>query len=308
MRRRTSVRKARLATARRIVLAGQQPREVLERELRIDGNDPVADLHDRVNALPAAEGVLHLEGTRRKRLGEELAQEELSEPASELRSPQDLLEGGDVLADLQDALRGPLDGAELLVDLRDGARRPLEPLADHAARRLEPASTSPPTSVSRRSTSAESWAIRWFSVRTALDARAGFAPECIEGSRNLPSEDVVSFGDPLLESAKSAAPRPRGLRERAEHRRSGSCPSRARHAIKRRERSMRNERPGVRSRRSGLTRGDSGSVRAGSASAASRPALVSSRSISTARRHAARAVDLPGRLRPCPSRKPGPAW
>ncbi len=97
-----------------VVLRLDHPLPVVERELRVD-RDEALHLHDRIDALAAAEAVLQLERLGREPVAEEVRQQELSEPAAGLRRPQRLLELAERLR-LLEHLRGRL------VDLRRGAR------------------------------------------------------------------------------------------------------------------------------------------------------------------------------------------
>ena len=74
-----------------VVAGAQHPLEVVEWELGVDRDDPV-DLDHRVDPLPAREPVLQRVGGRREPVGQELAEQKLSEPAAGLRRAQDLLQ------------------------------------------------------------------------------------------------------------------------------------------------------------------------------------------------------------------------
>ena len=98
-----------------LVLGVHEPLEVVEREFRVHRHELVhAD--DGVHALAAAEGVLERKRVRRQPVGKEIAEQELTEPPSRLRRPQDLLKLSQVLR-LLGQLRGrAANVAELLVD------------------------------------------------------------------------------------------------------------------------------------------------------------------------------------------------
>src|SRR5439155_16795843 len=130
-----------------LVTGLQEATEVLERELRIDRNEPVAQPHDRVHALAAPEGVLEGEVSRREDLGEEVTEEQLAEPAPELRSAQDVVEGGDIPADLVDLAGRLAQLAEPLLHLAHGARGIVQPLADGELAALDEVEAFPETLV-----------------------------------------------------------------------------------------------------------------------------------------------------------------
>jgi hypothetical protein len=80
--------------------------------------------------------VLHAVVLRRQHLCEKLAQKELAEPAAELRRAEDLLERGDVLADLEHLPRRLAEAAEAPLHFADDARGVVEPLAERLVRLL----------------------------------------------------------------------------------------------------------------------------------------------------------------------------
>jgi hypothetical protein len=65
----------------------------------------------------------------RQDLGQQALEQGLAESPAHLRSPEDLLEPGDVPADLLHAACGLAEGAELTVDLGDGPRGLVEALS-----------------------------------------------------------------------------------------------------------------------------------------------------------------------------------
>src|SRR5205814_5649748 len=119
-----------LAGARPLVVIRrvEQAPEVLEREFRVDRDEAVAESDDGVDTLAAPEGVLQAEMRRRKDLAEEVPQEQLAEAATELRGPQDIVQAGDVSADLVDPAGCLAQLAEALLDVAEHARRVVEPL------------------------------------------------------------------------------------------------------------------------------------------------------------------------------------
>src|SRR5262249_32982369 len=78
----------------------------------------------------APERVLDLEVGGRKHLGEEVAKEQLSEPAAELRGPQDIVEARDIAPDLVDLGGRGAELAEALLDVGDDTGGVVEALAD----------------------------------------------------------------------------------------------------------------------------------------------------------------------------------
>src|SRR5262249_41415824 len=90
----------------------EQPSEVLERELRIDGHQAVADVNDGVHAVAGGEGVLEVVVLAREHLSEQAFEEALAEAATHLRRPQNLLEARDVTTDVEDPLRDLAELAE----------------------------------------------------------------------------------------------------------------------------------------------------------------------------------------------------
>src|SRR5436190_115513 len=79
------------------------PLEVLEGELGVHRHHAVADAHDGVHAIARRELVLELE-VPQQHLRQEVFEEGLPEASADLGRLEDLLEAGDALAHLEDAL------------------------------------------------------------------------------------------------------------------------------------------------------------------------------------------------------------
>src|SRR5205823_5447060 len=88
------------------------------------------DLDHGIHALAALEAVLELVRIGRQAIAKEVAEQQLSEAASCLRRPQDLLELRELLGVLGQRRRGAADVAELLVNRVRLLRRVLEPAVD----------------------------------------------------------------------------------------------------------------------------------------------------------------------------------
>jgi hypothetical protein len=113
-----------------LVLGLDQPVEVVERELRVDGDERAVEADDRVDALTAFEAVLKLVLVTGEGIGEQVAQEKLAETAPRLRRTERLLEAREVLRAVEHLRVRLADLPELLVDGRGRARRALEPVVD----------------------------------------------------------------------------------------------------------------------------------------------------------------------------------
>ena len=94
--------------------------EVVERELRVHGQQQACRADDGVHALSAWERVLDLVRVGREPVAKQVLEEQLAEAAAGLRRPQRLLEPGEVLGALVHLRRRLRHLAEALVDLRRG--------------------------------------------------------------------------------------------------------------------------------------------------------------------------------------------
>ncbi len=120
-----------------IVLGGEDPLEVIERELGIDRHHAGAQGHHGVDDLAALEMVLQGEVAGRQDLGQEVAQEEFAQGAAQLGRLQDLLQLGDIGADFEHTLGGFLELSELLAHIANDLGGGVEPIADLFAARGE---------------------------------------------------------------------------------------------------------------------------------------------------------------------------
>ena len=134
---------------RRVVGGLDHPLEVVERELRVDG-DQLLHLDHGVDSLAALEAVLDLVGGRRQPVAQEVLEQQLAEPSACLRRAQDVLEPRDLLRLLEHLRRRPVELREPLDEvLRRLARRllrreqapvdPLQPPVDALVELPEPA-------------------------------------------------------------------------------------------------------------------------------------------------------------------------
>ena len=115
--------------ALRVVFGGDHQLEVVERELRVDRDQPVDPDH-RVDAVTGREGVLHRVGVRGEPVSEEVLEQQLAEAAPRLGRPQGLLEPREILR-AGDHRLCPLGHlAETLIDFRRRLRRRCEPAVD----------------------------------------------------------------------------------------------------------------------------------------------------------------------------------
>ena len=107
---------------RRLVRGLDHPLEVVERELRVDRDEPLHPDH-RIDALAALEAVLHLVRRRGQSVAQEVLEQQLAEPAARLRRPQDVLEPRDLPGLPEHLLRGAVELREPLDDLLRGLSR-----------------------------------------------------------------------------------------------------------------------------------------------------------------------------------------
>ena len=111
--------------------------EVLEGELCIHGHEVAAELDDRVHGLAALEPVLEHEVGGREDLRQEIAQEQLAQAAAQFRGAQNLLQARDVLAHVEDLLRGLVQTAQALAHFLHHPGRIVEPRVQVARGLLE---------------------------------------------------------------------------------------------------------------------------------------------------------------------------
>ena len=119
-----------------VVLRRDHALEVVERELGVDRDDAV-DLDHGVDALAAREAVLERVGGRRKPVGQEVGEQELTEPAARLRRAQRMLEALEVVRARKDLLVRAAELAQLAVDVARGLRRALQAPVEGRGHRLE---------------------------------------------------------------------------------------------------------------------------------------------------------------------------
>ena len=135
----TSLPNCRSASCRSSSVCGVgEPDVVVERELRIDGDDPVG-AHDRVHPLTRVERVLHLVGRRRQPVAEQVLEQKLAEAAARLGRPKSLLQPREILRPVEHLRRRLVHLAEALVDLVRGLGRVLQPAVDLGVELAEPA-------------------------------------------------------------------------------------------------------------------------------------------------------------------------
>ena len=121
-----------------VVLRLDQPLVVVERELRVDG-DQLTGAHHGVDPVAGREGVLDRVGGGRQPVAEEVLEQELAEAAACLRRPERLLQAREVLRALEHLGCRAVDLAEALVDRRARLLRGLEPPVDLLVEVAEPA-------------------------------------------------------------------------------------------------------------------------------------------------------------------------
>ena len=119
-----------------VVLRAEHALEVVERELGVDGDEPV-DLDHRVHALAACEPVLQRERRRREPVAQQILEQQLAEAAARLRGAQRLLEALEVVRARQDLLVRAAELAQAALDLARGLRRALEAAVERRGHRLE---------------------------------------------------------------------------------------------------------------------------------------------------------------------------
>ena len=120
-----------------VVLRRDHALEVVERELGVDRDDAV-DLDHGVHALAAREAVLQRVRRRRKPVGQEVGEQELTEAAARLRRPQRVLEPLEVVRASEDLLVRAAELAQLAVDVARRLRRALQAPVERRGHRLEP--------------------------------------------------------------------------------------------------------------------------------------------------------------------------
>ena len=115
-----------------------QPLVVVERELRVDG-DELPRAHDGVDPVAGRERVLDRERARRQPVAQQVLEQELAEASARLRRAERLLEAREVLRPLEHLRGGTVDLPEPLVDLGARLLRRLEPPVDLDVELAEPA-------------------------------------------------------------------------------------------------------------------------------------------------------------------------
>ena len=118
-----------------VVLGAEHALEVVERELGIDGDEPV-DLDHGIDALAAREAVLQGERRRRQPVTEQVLEQELAETAPRLRRAQRLLEALQIVCARQDLLVRAAELAQATLDLTRSLRRALEAPVERRGHRL----------------------------------------------------------------------------------------------------------------------------------------------------------------------------
>ena len=107
-----------------VVVGLDEPLEVVQRKLRVHGDERVVQPDDGIDALAAAEAVLEIEPARGEDVREEVREQDLADAAARLRRAQQLLEALEILRALAHLRCRLVDLAEALVDLRRGLRHP----------------------------------------------------------------------------------------------------------------------------------------------------------------------------------------
>ena len=111
--------------------------EALHRELRVDRHQPAAQADHRIHHLAVPEAVLEAIVLRRQDLRQQVLQQQLPEPAADLRRLQDVLQLPDVLPHLQHLLARRLQPPELLPDAPHRLRRRRERLVHRLLHRVQ---------------------------------------------------------------------------------------------------------------------------------------------------------------------------
>ncbi len=102
-----------------LFVRGDDPLEVLERELGVNRHEVVADADDGVDRLTAAEAVLEGVVPAGQDVIEESFQHQFAEAAAEFGGAEDVLEAGDVTADGLDPLGAFGELTEALADVAE---------------------------------------------------------------------------------------------------------------------------------------------------------------------------------------------
>ena len=119
-----------------VVLPAEHALEVVERELGVDGDEPV-DLDHGIDALAAREPVLQRERRRRQPVAQQVLEQQLAEAAARLRWAQRLLEALEVVRARQNLLVRAAELAQAALDLARGLRRALEAPVERRGHRFE---------------------------------------------------------------------------------------------------------------------------------------------------------------------------
>ena len=103
-------------------------------KLGVDRHHAGLQNHHGVDCFAALEAVLQPEMCGRQNLRQQIGQKQLAQRAAQFRGAQDLLQLGDILADVEHPLGGFLELAELLAHVADHPRGIIKPLADALVR------------------------------------------------------------------------------------------------------------------------------------------------------------------------------
>ena len=120
-----------------VVAGGDEPLEVVERELRVHRDELVHPDH-RVDPLARPEGVLEVVGIRRERVAQEVAEQDLADPTAGLRRAKRLLESSKVVRAREHLSGGAVELAEPLDEIGRGLARALLGREQTAVEPLEP--------------------------------------------------------------------------------------------------------------------------------------------------------------------------
>jgi hypothetical protein len=120
----------RMKFPRRVVVRFDQAVEVVEGKLGVHRYERPVEVDDSIDPLASAKAVLELVLVPRERVGEEVAQKKLAEPAARFWRTKRLLEPGEILRAVEHLRVRLADPSELLMDGSRRAGRALEPVVD----------------------------------------------------------------------------------------------------------------------------------------------------------------------------------